>query len=300
MISRGELSSLVIRDFGAGDFSQPAFGKHAVGSWQRTMQKADRRGPGMRGRSLSALEYDRNGRHPRKPISPWAGRARSFPRTKATAGPCPNSPTERRASWAGAARRSRPTRTTRSIRSLWWWTWGQTAPSAAWFCIREAMAPMAGKGFPQDFTIQVCREGEPWRVVVGEAGLPGALERRGPIFRVRASRGTLCEGRGHPAARGRTRDVSLSVGRNLGLGGSGGEPSAREARPSQPMGRRRSGACAARTGTIPSGSMRRSRGSRGGCSRRRAGNGKRPTACWWRRARRCSSEAKAICGTAAR
>ncbi len=32
--------------------------------------------------------------------------------------------------------------------------------------------PAAGKGYPQDFTIQVCREGEPWRVVVEKRDCP--------------------------------------------------------------------------------------------------------------------------------
>jgi hypothetical protein len=34
---------------------------------------------------------------------------------------------------------------------------------------------MAGKGFPEDFTSQFCREREPWRVVVAKRNYPEPL-----------------------------------------------------------------------------------------------------------------------------
>ena len=37
-------------------------------------------------------------------------------------------------------------------------------------CFIRGNGAMAGKGFPEDFSIAVCQEGEPWRVVIEEKG----------------------------------------------------------------------------------------------------------------------------------
>jgi len=42
--------------------------------------------------------------------------------------------------------------------------------------------PAAARGFPEDFTIQVCREGEPWRVVVEKRGYPNPTRDRPQTF----------------------------------------------------------------------------------------------------------------------
>ena len=41
---------------------------------------------------------------------------------------------------------------------------------------------MAGRGFPEDFTIQVCREGEPWRVIVDKRAYPEPLRGEAQSF----------------------------------------------------------------------------------------------------------------------
>jgi alpha-L-rhamnosidase len=41
---------------------------------------------------------------------------------------------------------------------------------------------MAGRGFPEDFTIQVCREGEPWRVIVDKRAYPEPLKGEAQSF----------------------------------------------------------------------------------------------------------------------
>ena len=47
----------------------------------------------------------------------------------------------------------------------------------------------AGKGFPADFTIQVCREGEPWRVVVEKRDYPAPLDGEAQVIRVEGTEG---------------------------------------------------------------------------------------------------------------
>jgi alpha-L-rhamnosidase len=47
----------------------------------------------------------------------------------------------------------------------------------------------AGKGFPKDFTIQVCREGEPWRVVVEKRDCPAPPDGEAQSFELEGAEG---------------------------------------------------------------------------------------------------------------
>jgi len=47
----------------------------------------------------------------------------------------------------------------------------------------------AGKGFPRDFTVQVCREGEPWRVVVERRNYPAPLDGNTRAFEFEQTQG---------------------------------------------------------------------------------------------------------------
>ncbi len=48
---------------------------------------------------------------------------------------------------------------------------------------------MAGKGFPRDFTIQVCHEGEPWRVVVEKRDYPAPSDGKAQSFELERAEG---------------------------------------------------------------------------------------------------------------
>ena len=49
--------------------------------------------------------------------------------------------------------------------------------------------PSAGKGFPQDFTIQVCREGEPWREVAQKRDYPAPADGNARTFELAHAEG---------------------------------------------------------------------------------------------------------------
>ncbi len=48
---------------------------------------------------------------------------------------------------------------------------------------------MAGKGFPEDFTIQVCLEGEHWKVMAEERKYPEPSNAEAQTFRLKKARG---------------------------------------------------------------------------------------------------------------
>ena len=48
---------------------------------------------------------------------------------------------------------------------------------------------MAGKGFPEDFTIQVCLEGEPWKVFAEENRYPEPSGAEAQTFRLKKAKG---------------------------------------------------------------------------------------------------------------
>jgi len=48
---------------------------------------------------------------------------------------------------------------------------------------------MAGKGFPEDFTIQVSMEGEPWKVIVDESSYPEPINTEAQAFKLKKTKG---------------------------------------------------------------------------------------------------------------
>jgi len=132
----------------------------------------------------------------------------------------------------------------------------------------------AGKGFPVDFTIQVCREGEPWRVAVEKrdysAPQDGAAQRfelpgtEGRYVKVEATRLRAVEPGTH---RFQLAEIAV-LGETTALPPLADPPATRE-------GPTTVGACAARTATIRWGLTRPHRDSPGGCNPPHAANNRR-------------------------